>query len=405
MAAFGRLLSRRPERIGKVWAACALLLAFASSGCNLILGLTDVPVPDDAGGSVPSNTPGDAGADGAPGALSCGDTGSDPHNCGRCGHDCLGGLCSASACQPAALVPPGVSPWGLAQDATYLYWTDSNTNSLERTDKTSGATDVLNHGTTFSPTQVVVDDSGIYWGDATGVWRCPTTGCSLNPPVLVASNAALDQALVVGLAVDTASVFWIEGTGFVFTAVKSGTNLSAKRLWAAGAASTATTTAVASDGTAVYFTASDGFLRVIPADGGATTAVGVASSHGSFGVAVDNGSAYWAVSDPSNGLIDEAPTSSFSPTTTLAFGQIAPKRVATDGTQVYWAATASSPSGVGDSGTAQSVLGCSLASCAPTTLGSGYSDVKAIVGDDTAVYWTDNGATNAANGAIWKLAR
>ncbi len=375
-------------------------MAFALSGCNLILGLTDVPVPDDAGGSLPSSdTSPDAGA------SSCGDTRSDPHNCGRCGHDCLGGLCSASACQPVALVPPGVSPWGLAQDATYLYWTDSNTNSIERTDKTSGATDVLNHGTTFFPTQIVVDDSGIYWGDATGVWRCPTTGCSLNPPVLVASNGAPDQALVVGLAVDTASVFWIEGTGYVLTAAKEGTNLGATRLWAAGAASKISTTAVASNGTEVYFTATDGLLRVVPADGGAPTAVGAANSHGTFGVAVGNADVYWAVSDPSHGVIDEAPTSSLAPTTALASEQLAPKRVATDGTKVYWVANVSSSAGIGDAGTAECVLGCSPASCTPATLGSGYSDVKAIVGDDSAVYWTDNGATNAATGAIWKLAK
>jgi hypothetical protein len=385
--------------------ACALLVALAPSGCNLILGLTDVPVPDDSGGSLsPSGTSADASADGA-GGSSCGDTRSDAHNCGRCGHDCLGGLCSASACEPAALVPPGVSPWGLAQDATYLYWTDSNTNSLERTDKTTGATDVLNHGTTFFPTQVVLDDSGIYWGDATGVWRCPTTGCSLNPPVLVASNDAADQALVVSLAVDTASVFWVEGTGYVFTAAKGGTNLSATRLWAASAGSKALTTGVASDGTEVYFTATDGWLRTVPADGGATQNVGALNSYGSFGVAVDDVNVYWAVSDPSHGLIEEAPKSAVSPTTALASGQFAPRFVATDGTNVYWVADGSSAAGMGDAGTTEAVLGCSRASCAPTTLGSGYSSVQAIVGDDSAVYWTDNGGTNAANGAIWKLAK
>src|SRR5580698_9953333 len=103
MAASGRSLSSRPRRTDAVGFACALFLALAPTGCNLILGLTDVPVPNDAGASSPSNALGDAGADGDVGSSTCGDTRSDSHNCGRCGHDCLGGLCSASACQPMAL--------------------------------------------------------------------------------------------------------------------------------------------------------------------------------------------------------------------------------------------------------------------------------------------------------------
>jgi hypothetical protein len=52
---------------------------------------------------------------------------SDPVNCGRCGHDCLGGTCAAGQCQPVVLMErqpfaPGFSGRWLATDGASLYW-------------------------------------------------------------------------------------------------------------------------------------------------------------------------------------------------------------------------------------------------------------------------------------------
>lgn len=52
----------------------------------------------------------------------CGDTSSDPHNCGQCKHDCLGGACDSGKCQPFVLAqnldhPLGI---GLSQGKLYL---------------------------------------------------------------------------------------------------------------------------------------------------------------------------------------------------------------------------------------------------------------------------------------------
>ncbi|HEX7508686.1 MAG TPA: hypothetical protein VF550_18080, partial [Polyangia bacterium] len=59
-------------------------------------------------GSCTCTTPGKTNC-----TTACTDLLSDPKNCGTCGHDCLGGACSAGACQPVAVtgvlsVPPAV---------------------------------------------------------------------------------------------------------------------------------------------------------------------------------------------------------------------------------------------------------------------------------------------------------
>lgn len=62
-------------------------------------------------------------------AAPCSDTTSDPNNCGSCGHDCLGGACTAGRCQPRPLATVEAAQY-LFGDASFLYvGTNSNTPS------------------------------------------------------------------------------------------------------------------------------------------------------------------------------------------------------------------------------------------------------------------------------------
>lgn len=72
----------------------------------------------------------------------CVDTTSDPKNCGYCGHDCLGGFCVASACQPVVVATKQQWPVAITVDATNVYWTNGQSGaplgSVVKADLSSG---------------------------------------------------------------------------------------------------------------------------------------------------------------------------------------------------------------------------------------------------------------------------
>jgi hypothetical protein len=387
------------------WAAWA---AWAASGCDAIIGIEDVPTPLGAADGAPDvlgpadSTTRDVAPDvaSAPeagaGDAACPDTRSDPHNCGACGHDCLGGLCSMSACQPMALVAveAGASPYAIAQDDGSLYWTDDRTDTIWATNKRTGASEPLQQGT-FSPEPIAVDDAGIYWGAATGVYRCPKVGCATGTTFI----GQYSGFLVDSLSVDDQNVYWIEGQLSVAAAPKGSLDASANLLWPpADAAASAAPVNVVADGTHVFFSATDGLVRSLALDGGQVASTGSPSSYGSFGLALDPADVYWTVPDPSEGYVSGSPSSALD-ASVLAMSQASPGAIASDGTRLYWVVAE-------DAGATTAIAACTIAACAPSVMAAGFTDVSSIVVDDTAVYFTDHGTGDRAGpGAIWKLAK
>jgi len=82
----------------------------------------------------------------------------------------------------------------------------------------------------------------------------------------------------------------------------------------------------------------------------------------------------------------------------LASDLQSPGSIASDGTNLYWIAT------IPDAGSAEGVYTCSITSCMPTLLAAGSHYLTSIVVDDTAVYFTDQGAT-FTTGAVYRLAK
>jgi hypothetical protein len=403
-------------------AAIAIPLLGLAAACNAIIGITDVPVPVDGGdggvqtdneaslppsegGDGTTTTPGSDASDatsvatgdsgdganggGTDGSRPCTDTQMDSHNCGRCGHDCLGGACVQGHCQAVALVSSdaGVTPFGLAQDDAYLYWTDLKaTGSVNRTSKDAGSTLPVSPSAVY-PRTVVVDDAGVvFWGESSGIYRCAHTGCSGNPLLVATGNS------VSSLAIDGNFVYWSEGAPQILRAHQYGSNETGATLWQGDAA----TNEVAADGQRVYFTAQDGLLHAIGVDGGApaTASWGNPLSSGSQGIAVYGGDVYWTVADPTQGSILAAPTSTLT-VGTVAASQQDPQPVATDGANVYWA-------NVNIAAQSAVILGCSIANCpSPTQLFQRQaSNAVAMVVDDRSIYWTDS-----YNGSLWMLAK
>ncbi len=98
-------------------AACAGTPADASREA------THGPVTKDGGhGARLDDAGGRAVEGGEPPEKMCGDTRSDRANCGRCGHDCRGGECTAGACQPVTLATSPSRVGLLIADGSELYW-------------------------------------------------------------------------------------------------------------------------------------------------------------------------------------------------------------------------------------------------------------------------------------------
>ena len=352
--------------------------------------IAEAAVGSDAVADAPG-TPSEAGpplSDGAP----C-DTQSDTHNCGACGHDCLGGQCMAGVCQPVVLWPGdsggGGQPYDLAQDDAYLYWTDISNHTVLRTSKTTGATIDLvpSSFTSLFPRGISVDDAGaVYWGDMSEIWRCAKTGCTSDPVDVVSTG--LDG--VYSLAVDDVALYWSENSTEILSAHKFGTGESPSVLWEGDASANA----VATDGTRVYFTADDGLLRGMLVDGGAGFSIGTAGSAASLGVTLNGGVVYWTIEDPAHGQVMGASTTDLSPYG-IAAQQQYPTWVASDGTSVFWLTF---------SGVDSTINGCAIETCNPTALATSPSP-HALAVDDVAIYWTDTEALGPANGAIFKLAK
>lgn len=350
------------------------------AGCNLIIGVDDVPVPAEAGVATARDT-----GSAAPTDATTVDAVSAPTDA-----TAVDVVSAQGDKQPLALVADaGVSPTGLAQDNTYLYWTENN-GTINRTAKSNGASTQLYDDMPSAPLAIAVDDAGVYWGDIFGVWMCPKKNCSLS---VVTVSGSVSGQQIVSLAIDDVSVFWTEQTASVLTAPKDGQNQSGLPLWDGDA----TTQNVATDGQRVYFTADDGLLHGVGVDGGAPFAIGSPSLSPSYGVALDGDQVFWTVQDPYDGVVNGATLDSLSPVP-LASSLRSPSSIATDGTNLYWIAT------IADAGSAQGVYTCVIASCTPTLIATGSPYLASIVVDDTAVYWTDQGAT-FTTGALYKLVK
>jgi hypothetical protein len=145
--------SAHPMKPSTAALLAATLFGMSLSACSAILGYDDVSgggssagarggsAPAGGGGATSTGGSGAAALGGAGGSCSNGltDCGSgcvthidsDAHNCGSCQHDCLGGECANSQCQPILLADPHslVATGGtlgngfLCLDATMVYFT------------------------------------------------------------------------------------------------------------------------------------------------------------------------------------------------------------------------------------------------------------------------------------------
>jgi hypothetical protein len=144
----------------------------------------------------------------------CVDTSSDPSHCGRCGHDCQGGTCSAGACQPVTLASGQNSPSEIAVDATSVYWTNYYGGTVMKVPLGGGSVTTLASGQNV-PGGIAVDATSVYWTNKGTSANNYTDGTVMKVPLGggSATTLASGQNGARGIAVDATSVYWTNQVG------------------------------------------------------------------------------------------------------------------------------------------------------------------------------------------------
>lgn len=344
--------------------------------------------PEDSSGPPPADAPADTVQDSStPMDAPCVGTPTDPHNCGACGHDCLGGGCANSVCEPFILAN-SVFPASIVSTGGSLYWVDQAVtgNVWTCTIADCGST-VHSIASGVQPEAIATDGTDLYYTD---YGNGTTTGMAIKLPIGggAATTLATGLAAPLGIAVDGAKVFWAEqGTSKIWRYVGG-----VKTQLTDTTATTPLPSYVVAAGGNVYWTdVESGYVESSSETTLAATPVAQGQQTPS-GICVDATYVYW-VDDTAAGTVHQKGIASG---TTKAFsGDVSPVAIASDANQVYWVDQ-------GTSSTSQNgaLVGCSPSNCSPVVYGSGYSAPMSIAMDTGAVYFGTGG-----DDRLWMMVR
>ena len=359
-------------------AAIKLLTALCIGACSSADGGTDAG--SDGGIDALAN---DAGLDTT--EVNTGDSGgcdanpkTDPHNCGVCGHDCLGGACNAGMCQPVMLASGENYPTSIVLGASAAYWIRQVTGEIVSCALLGCGLSpgVLASNGAWFPSQLVSDSSDLYWTNTfdNSVMRCGLGPCSNNPTTL-----AVAQPYPAGITIDATKVFWADANG-VSSCDKTGGN------YMLISSAVSDSSALAVDSANVYW--GDNGIVTCPKTGCGDGGVPTVLAPGLFGLValvVEGTNVFWAA----NGTIQMCGTGGCggTPTTLVTGGVLA---MAVYANTLFWA----SNTGLQE---------CDFSNCtATTTTLATIKLASSIAVDSAAVYWTDWGVQE---NDVWMLAR
>ena len=338
--------------------------------------------------------PQDAGVD----ARCVADTGSDPSNCGRCGHDCLGGNCSAGACQPVVLYTGG-TPVGIVVDGPTLIVTIQG--SLPESGyvfrcaaSDCGSTKTVLASGFADPWFPAKEGASVYWVDFGGddaattpgsVLGCPENGCPDAGPLLYPLEGGGPEGGTnyTGLAVDSTYVYWASITNLIGSVYRCAPTECASTLAQLGSGF-GIPYAVAVDASYIFWIdldTSQVFRCALPSCGDNPEIfanVDLSSSSVPLsGLALYDGNVYWT-QGVADGSVFRCPTSGCGGApTTVATHQGDPSFVAVDDSGVYWVNS-------GDN----SIAHCPLEGCARPTVIARTLAPFAIALDPQNIYFT-----------------
>jgi hypothetical protein len=307
------------------------------------------------------------------------DIASDPHNCGRIGHDCRLGACDAGVCQPFSYAVGEPTPWGLALDANRIYWTNDLAPGSVRACPLAGC-DASGPATLASAataiTRLAVDATNVYFTefDAGDVASCPLTGCTGAP-----ASIQTGEFEPMGIALGGGNVYW---------AVSGGTEIHFRPLAGGTLVTLATTSGprtLVTDSTSIYWASAGGEAGSCPLALCPTPTIFATGQASPYFITVYDGDAYWSNNTSPAGSIVKCAVAGCGGSPTTITASDFPLGLAVDATGIYWVAGA----------TTGAVYHCPLAGCGatPEVLASGQNQPFSLAIDATAIYWTDAGGS------------
>jgi hypothetical protein len=365
-----------------------LLIVLVLLGCSSPSEGTDDGGPDgsiddvsvdvafDGGGVV------DAPADVHDAAATCdADIASDPTNCGRCNHDCLGGACYQGQCGPVTIASGLYNTGAIAVDGAKIYWGAAGAGIYDcpKSGCDGGAPELF--AATSQPFAIALDSSDVYFigqDSAIAVYDCPKSGCT-KPTTLVSTIASDTYAL----AVDSTDVYI--GSNGILRCARGGCGDAPATLVTASYG----VTDLAIDTTTVYFPYfTFSAMLSCPKTGCALPTTLASSQPSASRVTAFGGEIFWidrGATDTSGSLMRCTPSTCYA-ATQVTSGRLNPWAIAVDASGIYWVDLGTPAKQYSDS----AVLMCPLSGCsgAPTVLASAAS-ADGIALDDASVFWTE----------------
>jgi hypothetical protein len=307
----------------------------------------------------------------------CVDPMTNDQNCGGCGKACTApspstALCTAGKCQLTLAASGLVVPYGIAIDATNVYFTDPQAHGVYKVPISGGPSTLLAGASTSTPVDVAVDSTRVYWTDQSmyALMAVPIAGGTAT--TLYSGT----NSFVRGLAVNSTNVYWTSfsqllsqptGGGATATVVSAGDVLDQL---------TSPQGIALDSANAYYFDWSSRTVNKVPLGGGSATPL--ATAYDPTCVATDGTNVYWT--DTFNGTVMRVPVAGGS-ATTLAGQSSYPMGLAVDNANVYWADQ-----------NGYAILKVPVGGGAPVTIAKTPAGVYGVAVDSTSVYWTEGGA-------------
>jgi hypothetical protein len=331
---------------------------------------------------------------------SCVDTTSDGKNCGACGHDCLGGACTAGQCQPIGLAQYTGNLTTIFVGAQYVYAT-TDEGYIGRANKDgSDLKPFAEPGFVYSdyPGTTIAEDGNRaffvwYNGSSIQLAYCSTSSCD-------ATITPIGGPYTQYFAVDQTDhkIFWIDYSPTqLWSASTTGSTITGTALPGGALASGSSGSRLFYSQGGIFLANADAVERLSVSGGAFANVAGASTSLAILGA---NDSDLFLYDGTSIGYVPLPSGTQGSPTplVTTSLSLDMGRGVAADDSSAYWAN--------------QTVQTCELVNCAATTkaLPSRSVDIVMDVGiDDQAIYWGANSpdpdSPSTDGCTVWKLAK